>query len=93
MKAEAGKAGKGEAQWTVTIRLAPKDYVFYGRAIKELNLKVCELVKTAVTLFLKIAAQLKSGGAVIFLDADGKMEKLCILELEGLQKEKHEGGE
>jgi hypothetical protein len=89
----AEKAGRPEERWTVTVRLAKKEYDFYGQAMKELNLKVYELVKLAVILLLKIAALIKSGGTVILQDADGNLEKLCILEFEGLQKEKHEGGE
>jgi hypothetical protein len=90
---EAGKAGKREERWTVTVRLARNDLNFYTQVMNELNLKIYEMVKLAVILLLKIAALIKSGGTVILLDANGKMEKLCILELEGLQKEKHEGGE
>lgn len=89
---EAKKAGKQEERWTVTFRLAKKEYDFYGQAIQELNLKVYEMVKLAVVLLLKIVALIKSGGAVIFQDADGNMEKLCILELEGLRRDKKEGG-
>ena len=90
---EAKKAGKSEERWTVTVRLAKRESDFYTKAMNELNLKIYELVKLAVILLLKVAALIKSGGSVILLDAEGKMEKLCILELEGLRREKHEGGE
>ena len=88
----AAKAGRKEERWTVTVRLAKKELDFYTKAMNELNLKLYELVKLSVKLLLKVVAQIKSGGAIILLDAEGKMEKLCILELEGLQVENKKEG-
>lgn len=90
---EAREAEDKEERFTITVRLVKKELDSYTRTAKELNLKLYEFLKLAVILLLKIAGQIKSGGSIILLDAHGNMEKLCILELDRLPKEKPEGGE
>lgn len=85
-QAESGngvKSNSAEDQRSLTVRLGRGEVSYYDYALRELGLKLPDLARTALKLFLWIFKEKKKGAQLKLVYPDGSEKLVTVLELEG----------